>query len=94
MAAHKNHQKETYKRMRAVVLWLHDNECFISKKKSNNLDCHHCDHDSTNNSILNLVPLDNEVHKLITKSKGNISVTPADIIELLENKLLHFKSLL
>lgn len=94
MGAHKNHQKEDYKRMRAVVFWLHDNKCFVSKTVRNDLECHHCDHDSTNNKLLNLVPISNDVHKLITKSKGYLEITPDQIIKLLQDKIDYYKTLL
>ena len=94
MAAHKNHQKEDYKRMRAVVFWLHDNRCFITQKKESDLECHHCNHNSLDNDLLNLVPLSKQAHKLITISKGSVNITVKQIIRLLELKLLHYKNML
>lgn len=94
MASHKNHQKEEYKRMRAVVFWLHDNKCFLHGETNEQLDCHHCDLDSTNNDLLNLVPVSNEAHKLISISKSIIQITPTQIIKLLQNKIDFYKKML
>jgi len=94
MAAHKNHQKLEYKNMRAVCFWLHENTCYINKIKVSDLDCHHCNHDSTDNRLENLIPLSNEAHKLVTKSKAVFQVPYKEIIELLQLKIDYYKKLL
>lgn len=93
MAAHKNHQEQEYKIMRAVCLWLHDNKCFVCKKQFDSLDCHHIDKNSKNHVLYNLMPLCNEHHKIVGMFKELKQFSKTDINSLLLSKIEFFKSL-
>lgn len=80
--------------MRAVVLWLHDNTCYLNRMQTNELETHHCDHDSANNELLNFVPLSKPAHTLVSISKAVIVVKPQQIIDLLQAKIDLYKKML
>ena len=86
MASHKNHQDPEFKHLREVVKWLHDYECYICKKKLNELDVHHLDKISTNHSLLNLVPACKPCHIYLGKVATLKPLTKSHINSLIWRK--------
>lgn len=87
MAAHKNHQDRHYKHLREVVLWLHDYKCFVSGEFHPNLEVHHINKISTDNSILNLIPVTPAIHLYLGKATKLNPLTKEHIRNLIKAKL-------
>lgn len=85
-----NHNKKEFKEMRAVIAWLSNNTCNNCKCFSINIEIHHIDKNSLNNSIFNLKPLCNSCHKLFHRIPIQPQTTKKSIIILLLRKVCNF----
>ena len=87
MAAHKNHQDPEFRHLREVVLWAHDYTCYICKKQFLVLEVHHLDKQSTNHSLMNLVPACKPCHIYLGRISKLKYLSKNDIRQILMNKI-------
>ena len=76
--------------MRYVVLWLHDEKCYLLNCREHADQVHHADYNNANNAITNLVPICSRCHRLIHKTDAHIVLFNRDIVILLLRKLVTF----
>jgi hypothetical protein len=86
----KPHHHKDYKKMRSVVLWLHDEKCFLPSCGSDAEHVHHNDHDATNNDILNLIPLCERCHRMAHRSNVHFDSSRKQLVVLLLRKISKF----
>lgn len=84
----KNHHTTEFRKMRGAVLWLHDETCYICQKPNTIIEIHHCNKSSSDNSILNLVPLCPDHHKWAHLYSSQITLSPSYIARLLLKKAI------
>lgn len=85
-----SYQHPKYKMLRWVALWLHDEKCHICKRANLAIECHHIDKDKQNHSLLNLVPLCFQCHKLVHKASTKIHYNRQKVVVLLLRKVEFF----
>lgn len=84
------HHTTEFRNHRAIVIWLHNANCFICRRFSYDLEVHHIDKNPKNNEFTNLMPLCKKHHVTIGKCSKLKPFTQAYIKDLIIKKANSF----
>jgi len=88
-----NHNTKEFRLMRSVCIWLHEYKCYNCKKYNFSLHVHNQDFNNENNSLLNLLPLCGNCHKLYHRVNSAIRISSKTIVVLLLYKVERYTKL-
>lgn len=70
-----------FRNSRGFLRLVFSNQCFICKKENSLIEIHHIDKNTNNNHLFNLVPLCLECHKIVHKSRVDLTKYPVCLID-------------